>query len=156
MLELDIPGFGSIRLDHAVSDFTGTLSVQGRLVDGVADRIRRLAEQLTFHVLTADTFGTAGEALEGLPIAFHRLSGAGEDHQKLAYVQQLGAESVVALGNGNNDRAMLRAARVGVAVIEAEGASVQAVQGADLVVTSAPAALDVLLEPRRLRAGLRF
>lgn len=156
MFELDIPGFGPVRLSHVVCDFTGTLSVQGQLVDGVADRIRRIAEQLTFHVLTADTFGTAGQALEGLPIEFHRLSGPGEDHQKLDYVTKLGSESVIALGNGNNDRAMLRAVRVGVAVIEAEGASVQAVQAADLVVTSSIAALDLLLEPRRMRAGLRF
>jgi len=27
MFELDIPGFGLIRLEHLVSDFTGTLSV---------------------------------------------------------------------------------------------------------------------------------
>ncbi|MDA8340449.1 MAG: hypothetical protein M0Z70_14210 [Nitrospiraceae bacterium] len=31
MFELDIPGFGFIRLEHLVSDFTGTLSVDGNL-----------------------------------------------------------------------------------------------------------------------------
>ncbi len=29
MFELDIPGFGSVRLEYLVSDFTGTLSVDG-------------------------------------------------------------------------------------------------------------------------------
>ncbi len=35
MFELDIPGFGSVRLEHLVSDFTGTLSVDGKLFPGV-------------------------------------------------------------------------------------------------------------------------
>lgn len=30
MFELDIQGFGFVRLEHLVSDFTGTLSVDGR------------------------------------------------------------------------------------------------------------------------------
>jgi hypothetical protein len=35
MFELDIPGFGLVRLEHLVSYFTGTLSVDGRLLQGV-------------------------------------------------------------------------------------------------------------------------
>ena len=29
MFKVDIPGFGSVKLEHLVSDFTGTLSVDG-------------------------------------------------------------------------------------------------------------------------------
>ena len=156
MLELDIPSFGRVALSHVVSDFTGTLSVDGRLVDGVADRIRTLAEQMTFHVLTADTFGTAADALAGLPIVFRRLTGSEEARQKADYVTELGPEHVMAIGNGNNDHTMLSLARIGVAVIEKEGASTRAVQAADMVVVGALSALDLLLEPRRIRAGLRW
>jgi P-type E1-E2 ATPase len=156
MIELDIPSFGLIEIHHVVSDFTGTLSVDGRLVDGVADRVGKIAQRVTFHVLTADTFGTAAQALEGLPIVFTRLTGPEEARQKAEYVSELGPDNVVALGNGNNDHAMLALACVGVAVVEAEGASTRAVQAADLVVNSATRALDLLLEPRRLRAGLRW
>jgi soluble P-type ATPase len=156
MIEADIPSFGRIAIEHVVSDFTGTLSVDGRLLDGVADRIRAIAERVTLHVLTADTFGTAADALAGLPIVFNRLIGPEEARQKADYVRELGPDRTVALGNGNNDHLMLGVARVGVAVIEAEGASVRAVQAADLVVIGATNALDLLLEPRRLRAGLRW
>ncbi len=156
MIELDIPSFGRIELHHVVSDFTGTLSVDGRLVDGVADRIRAVAQQVTFHVLTADTFRTAAEALAGLPVVFNRLTGPDEDGQKVRYVDTLGPDHVMAIGNGNNDRAMLTSARIGVAVIESEGATSGAIQAADLVVGGAVHALDLLLEPRRLRAGLRW
>jgi len=31
MFEINIPGFGFVRLAHLVSDFTGTLSVDGKL-----------------------------------------------------------------------------------------------------------------------------
>lgn len=156
MIEIDVPSFGRIELAHVVSDFTGTLSVDGRLVDGVAERIKSLAEQVTFHVLTADTFGTAAEALRGLPIVYTKLSGSGEARQKAEYVSALGPDHVLAIGNGNNDREMLALARVGVTVIEGEGASAQAVQAGDIVVVGAVSALDLLREPRRLRACLRW
>jgi hypothetical protein len=35
MLKIDIPGFGALELEHLVCDFTGTLSVDGRLLSGV-------------------------------------------------------------------------------------------------------------------------
>ena len=156
MIDIDIPSFGRVQLHHLVSDFTGTLSVDGRLVTGIADIIHELARQVTFHILTADTFGTAAAAMAGLPVVFNRLSGPQEDRQKADYVSELGPEHVIALGNGNNDRSMLDLARVGVAVIEAEGASTGAIQAADIVVVGALNALDLLREPRRLRAALRW
>jgi hypothetical protein len=42
-----------------VLDFTGTLSRDGVLLPGVAERLNKLAENLQLTVLTADTFGTA-------------------------------------------------------------------------------------------------
>jgi hypothetical protein len=32
VIEIEIPGFGMVRLEHLVSDFTGTLSVDGKLL----------------------------------------------------------------------------------------------------------------------------
>jgi soluble P-type ATPase len=46
MLERDIPGFGAIRLEHLVSDFTGTLSVDGKLLPGVKERLNKISEFL--------------------------------------------------------------------------------------------------------------
>lgn len=67
----------------------------------------------------------------------------------------LGAASVVAIGNGSHDEQLLRIARLGIAVVGAEGASLRAVQAADLLVTSPLDALDLLLHPRRFIATLR-
>ena len=55
MLEIDIPGFRLTRLEHLVSDFTGTLSVDGRLLPGIKERLNAVSNLLKVHVVTADT-----------------------------------------------------------------------------------------------------
>lgn len=156
MFELDIPGFGTVRLEHLVSDFTGTLSVDGRLIPGVRERLNELSKLLRIHILTADTFGRAREELRDIHCDIHILTGEDHDIQKEEYIKQLGPDKVIAFGNGNNDRRMLRAARIGVAVILEEGCSVDALKAADIVVKSIIDGLDLLLAPRRLKATLRF
>ena len=66
MLEIDIPGFGAVRLRHLVSDFTGTLSFNGKLIPGVKERLNKIADSLSIHVLTSDTFGTANSQLKDI------------------------------------------------------------------------------------------
>lgn len=156
MLEIDIPGFGSVKLEHMVSDFTGTLSVNGQLLPKVDVRLNRLAELMKIHILTADTFGKAQTELEGINCEIHILTGENQDVQKEEYVAKLGADSVVAFGNGNNDRRMLKAARIGIAVSEGEGCAVDAIMAANIHVRSARDGLDLLLNPKRLKATLRF
>jgi soluble P-type ATPase len=156
MINIDVPGFGRIEVNHLVSDFTGTLSEAGCLCDGVRERINELSRELTVHILTADTFGRAKKEIEGVNCKMHILSGIDHDMQKEHYVKSLDPERVVALGNGKNDRKMLKAARVGIAVCLKEGCSTDAIQAADVLVSSAMDALDLLINPIRLKATLRF
>jgi len=156
MFEIDIPGFGPVRLEHLVSDFTGTLSLAGRLLPGVRGQLTTIAGFMQVHVLTADTFGMAKDELEGVPCDICILTGDNHDVQKEEYVRKVDAERAIAFGNGNNDRRMLRAARVGIAVSQGEGCSVEALCAADVHVTGADIGLDLLLHPRRLKATLRF
>jgi P-type E1-E2 ATPase len=156
MLEIDIPGFGSVKLRHLVTDFTGTLSMDGKLLPGVKERLNKIAKFLTIHVLTSDTFGTAKSELKDVLCKASVLKGECHDVQKEEYVGNLGASSVVAFGNGNNDRKMLRAARLGIAVTEGEGCSVDVLMAADIHVTSIKNGLDLLLNPKRCKATLRY
>jgi soluble P-type ATPase len=156
MLEMDIPGFGEVRLGHLVSDFTGTLSLDGKLLPGVEERLDRIAEILKIHIVTADTFGTAREELREIDCLVQLLSGVNNDLQKEEYVQKIGPDKVVALGNGNNDRRMLKLARIGIAVTEGEGCSVDALMAANVHVRSAMEALGLLLNITRLKSTLRF
>ena len=50
-----------------------------------------------------------------------RMQPGDEAQQKAAYVQRLGAETVMAIGQGANDAEMLRAAAIGVAILSDEG-----------------------------------
>jgi soluble P-type ATPase len=156
MFELEIPGFGLVRLEHLVTDFTGTLSVDGKLIPGVKERLNKISEFLKIHVLTADTFGKAKEALSGINCEIHILQGKDLDLQKEKFVKDLEADKVIAFGNGNNDRKMLKVAKIGVAVLLEEGCSVEALCSADILVKSILDGLDLLLNPLRLKATLRF
>ncbi|HLB15281.1 MAG TPA: HAD hydrolase family protein [Burkholderiales bacterium] len=155
MIKIDVPGFGPLQLEHLVLDFNGTLAVDGALLPGVAERLGALGSRLSIHVLTADTHGTAARALAGVACSLVVAPASGQAEAKRRFVEALGAERVVAIGNGRNDRLMLEAARVGIAVVQAEGASAQALAAADLVVPTIADALDLLAHPLRLVATLR-
>ena len=43
MVEINIPGYGMLRLEHLVMDYNGTLAVDGRLIDGVKEALNRIA-----------------------------------------------------------------------------------------------------------------
>ncbi len=155
MLEIAIPGAETLRLEALVADFNGTLARDGSLLPGVAEAFARLSESLTLHVVTADTHGGACAALAGLPCQLVVLAEGGQDVAKRQYVESLGASRCAALGNGRNDRLMLAAAGLGIAVIEAEGVAVETLLAARVAVPGVAAALGLLLNPARLVATLR-
>ncbi len=155
MLNLSIPGWGSVGLEHAVFDVNGSLAADGILIDGVAERLDKLGQFLTIHLLTADTHG--GQAAIDAHLGFEaiRVKPGNEREQKAAFVNCLGGECVVAVGNGGNDAAMLATAAIGIAVLGKEGLSAEALQSADILAMSILDALDMLLNPKRLIATLR-
>lgn len=155
MLEIDIPGYTTLQLDHLVLDYNGTLACDGKLLEGAKDRLAALAKDLKIHVLTADTFGTVRSQLQGVSCQVSILPPGGQDEGKLAYIQRLGPEATVCIGNGRNDRLMLMEAALGIAVALDEGAAVEAIKAADVVCTGINAALDLLLNPLWLVATLR-
>jgi len=156
MITMDIQEFGILTLEHFVADYSGTLSEDGRVLPEVKDKLNALSEKLKVHVITSDTFGMAKKELEGVNCTLHVLEGEGHIVQKENYVLSLGADSVVALGNGNNDAKMLRAAKVGISVCLREGVSVEALKAAKILVRSPIDAIDLLLNPKRLTATLRM
>ena len=155
MIEVTIPGFKNLALEHLVLDFNGTLAVDGRLLPGVFNRLRKLAALLDVHVITADTFGQVRQALEGLEVDIRILAGSSQAEAKRAFVEELGAGRVVAIGNGRNDRLMLQAAALGIAVASAEGSATSAMAAAHVHMAGILDAFDLLGSPLRLTATLR-
>ena len=161
MLEIDIPGNKRVVLRHLVLDVNGTLALEGVLLPGIAERLETLKDHLQIHLLTADTHGRQKEMNRQLGLTATILpppgpAGPTQQAQKAKYVQELGAEMVVAIGNGANDAGMIGAAGLGIAILGPEGLALQALEAADLVCAGITDALDLLLHPNRLRATLRI
>ena len=155
MIELNIPGRGTLQLEHLVCDVNGTLAIDGQLQEGIARVIRTLRDRLEVHLLTADTHGKQEIIDNQLGLQAVRVQAGDEAGQKGRYVEQLGANTVVAIGQGANDAAMLKAAALGICLLSVEGAAVESVMAADLVVPDIFTALSLLEKPMRIVATLR-
>jgi len=155
VIRIDIPGFRSLGLAHLVLDYNGTLAQDGKLLPGAGKALAALSSGIRIHVVTADTFGFAARELAGLPVELTIIPTGSQAEAKRDFVSRLGAETVVAIGNGRNDRKMLEAAALGIAVIQREGGSAEALASADVVSPGVLDALDLLRHPKRLVATLR-
>jgi len=146
-----IPGIGTLTIRQVILDFTGTLAQDGRLLPGVAPRLRRLARRARVTVLTADTCGTARQALARLPVTLRRVA-TGSDKARYAARQR---GKLAAIGNGRNALAVFRQADLRIAVIGPEGCAGSLLKNADVVCGNVRDALDQLLIPLRIKATLR-
>jgi len=155
MIVIDIPGFTKLQLKYMVLDYNGTLAVDGDMLPGVKETLVKLATQLEIHVITADTFGKVEKGMQGIPCQLSIMPVKDQDHGKRVYVQNLGRNHSVCIGNGRNDRLMLKEAVLGIAVILGEGAAAETIQAADVVCNSIISALELLIHPLRLVATLR-
>lgn len=155
MIDVDIPGFGHLELSDLLCDFNGTLARDGRLLDVARTLLPEVARHVEVRVVTGNTFGSALEQLRDCPCELTLLDAHDQARAKLALVEAIGAEHVVAIGNGRNDRLMLQAAALGIAVLGHEGMAGDVAQASDIVTRRIGDALELLLEPRRLIATLR-
>ena len=155
MLRIEITNEFTLSLEHLVLDYNGTLAIDGKMIDGVMALIETLSKSLKIHVITANTFGSAHQNLAGTNTSLVIINRGNELHQKAAFVNALNPLTVVAIGNGANDALMLKQSALGIAVMQAEGASTQALINADIACGSIINALQLLLNPLRVAATLR-
>ena len=155
MWTLEIPGCKNLEINFLVLDYNGTLGIDGKLIPGVKERLISLSENIEIHIVTADTFGRAAQELEGIPVSLKILDTENQAVAKQNHVQNLDPKHVIAMGNGRNDRLMLKEAALGIALIQEEGTSTESIHSADLVCKSITDALDLLKNPNRLVASLR-
>jgi len=155
VIEIAIPGGETLRLEALLLDMNGTLSTDGQVSKGVRERLGRLVREVKVVVATADTFGTAREALAIDGVELRVLTAGFQSAQKEKILEHLGVETTAAIGNGYNDHRMVARAALGIVVLGREGAAWETLRRARVVTTSPEDALDLLLEPRRLTATLR-
>jgi len=155
MIELNIPGLGNIQLQYLVSDVNGTLAVDGQVIEGLPPLLTGLRDRLELHLLTADTHGKQEFIDQQLNLKAVRIPPGNENQQKADYVHNLGASHVIAIGQGANDAAMLKTSAIGICVLSSEGAAIEAINSADLLVPNIYTALELLEKPLRMVASLR-
>jgi len=155
MLQIDIPGYKILQIEHVVCDYNGTLAIDGQLIPGIRKKLQLLSKQVTIHVITADTFENAEKQLIDIPCKIQILPLEKQAELKQAYVLNIGPQKTVCIGNGRNDLLMFKECLLGIALILNEGSAAQTVLNADIIQTSIIDALNLFLYPRRLIATLR-
>jgi soluble P-type ATPase len=156
LINIYIPGVGELNLQHLVLDYNGTIAFDGRLINGVEEKLNQLADVLSIYIITADTFGTVRQKCTNIKGEIKVLTSSNGSHEKEQFIDSLGTANVAAIGNGVNDSLMMKKAALGIIVIGEEGASVKAINNADIVVKDIHDALDLLLNKIRIKATLRF
>jgi soluble P-type ATPase len=155
MIELEIPGRGNYKIKHLVCDVNGTLAVDGVLLPNVVIKLQRLRDRLEIFMVTANTFGKQSLIDTQVGVSAKIIQKGDEAEQKKAFVQELGSDSVIAIGQGANDALMLKTAGIGIAILSPEGLSAETFRYADLLVPDIESALSLLENPLRLVATLR-
>ena len=67
-MKIEIPGGETLEIAYVVTDFNGTIAVDGVMKQTVRERIIKLSELVKIYVITSDAQGTAARELEGLPV----------------------------------------------------------------------------------------
>lgn len=156
MITYDIPGIENIKIKNIIFDYNGTIAEDGNLIEGVKDKIVELSKRkVDVYVVTSDTNGSVKKQCEGLPvnIIIFDKENASEDKKKIA--QRLGSKNTISIGNGKNDLKMFENSSISIAIIGKEGCFTKTLFESDIVVNSIIDAIDLLLEPNRIRATLR-
>ncbi|MHB0977035.1 MAG: HAD family hydrolase [Candidatus Aquicultorales bacterium] len=156
MIEIIVPGRDRLAISFAVFDVNGTVAEDGVISPETASLLRSLAAEVEVHLLTADTYGTIAPQVETLPVTLHIIRPPGEREQKADIVYKFGASKTAVFGNGANDLGMFKEAALSVAVLSKEGCFAKLLGQADLLVPNPRAAVELLLNPTRIKATLRF
>lgn len=152
---IEIPNFKTLDIQHIVCDYNGTIAKDGIVLPEIKALLDELSKVYTLHVITADTFGSVHAQLEGYDVKIKVLSTNYHTEEKAVYINELGKDTCVALGNGNNDASMLSVASIGIAVMGDEGCAKDALMGSDVICKSIAEALSLILQSKRLIATLR-
>lgn len=154
MIKVDIPLGDSFEIKYLVFDYNGTVANDGKIYPNILERLNKFKD-IEIFIITADTYGTVLKELKNFNIKVKIISKNNGSLDKLNFVKELGLKNVIAFGNGSNDRLMLKEAGISVCIIGEEGASINALMSANLVVNSIDNALDYIDEPKKIIAGLR-
>lgn len=152
-MKYEVPNVGSLELKTIILDLNGTLTVRGKIVEGVQERLIKLNE-LGYKIVffTGNTRGNAQEIAESLKIKWI-LAESGV--QKKEEALKLDPNTCVAIGNGLIDLELMKVVKLRIVTLQPEGVHTQTMINSDVITSSIVDALDLLINPEILIATLR-
>ncbi len=151
-MRIIIPGHDPFEIETLILDLNGTIAIDGKLIEGIKQRIEALRSSLRILLFSGDTQGTAADIAKELQIELRLTPDAAA---KAAEAQTLDPETAATIGNGRIDLELFKTVRLRILTIQAEGVDPQTLLASDVVTTSILDALDLLLKPKRLIATMR-
>jgi len=155
MQTIEIPNYKKLQIENIVFDYNGTLAEGGRINDATKELLRRVCQLYNVYVVTADTFGTVANELAGFDLELVILKSSDHTAEKRTLIEKIGKEHSVAIGNGNNDIQMLKAAELSIAIISKEGCALPTLLAADIAMNDISEVMKLFIDTKRLIATLR-
>ena len=152
---VEIPGRESFEIKNVVFDYNGTVAIDGKLIEGISNSINELSNSFNFYVITADTYVTVKKELENTKCEVIVIPKSQQDINKLDFVKNLGSQYTLSVGNGRNDKLMLKETILGIAILQDEGLCTQTLLNSDILVKSIFDVFAFLKDSNRLIATLR-
>jgi len=154
-MNINIPGRDSFDIKNIVFDYNGTIAIDGKLIDGVTENINELSNIFNFYVITADTFGTVKNELKNTNCEVITISKNLQDISKLDFINSLDKNKTLSVGNGRNDKLMLKQSIIGIAILQDEGLCTETLLNSDVLIKSIFDLFSFLKKPNKLIATLR-
>ena len=152
---VEIPGRETLEIKNIVFDYNGTIAIDGKLISDVSKNINELSSSFNFYVITADTYGTVKKELENTNCKVITIPALTQDISKLDFVKELGLNTCLSVGNGRNDKLMLKETILGIAILQDEGLCTETLLNSDILVKSIFDVFAFLKDSNRLIATLR-
>ncbi|QKF82355.1 HAD family hydrolase [Halarcobacter ebronensis] len=154
-MRIEIPGREAFEIKSIVFDYNGTIAIDGRVIEGILEQINELSKSFDFYVITADTYGTVQKELENTSCKVITIGKENQDEKKLEFIKSLDSKTVLSVGNGRNDKLMLKESILGIAILQDEGLCTQTFLNSDILVKSIFDVFGFLRDKNRLIATLR-
>ena len=143
-MKYQVPEVGEIEIKTIILDLNGTLSVNGKIPDGVKERLKKLKVLgIKVILLTGDQRGTAADLCKEYGIDFVRTKNGKE---KEAAMKSFDSETTAAIGNARIDIGTFKHAKVSLATLQSEGVHMGIICNVDVVVPSINDALDFFID----------
>lgn len=152
---IEIPGRKTLEIKDVVFDYNGTIAIDGKLISDVSKYINELSSSFNFYVIIADTYGTVKKELENTNCKVITIPALAQDLSKLNFVKELGLNTCLSVGNGRNDKLMLKESILGIAILQDEGLCTETLLNSDILVKSIFDVFAFLKDSNRLIATLR-